>query len=285
MAATQISNAAEIQNLAYSEDIDAGINATIVFKWASDASTVDARINEIRAASPPLGAIGTPGTPFEGSRVLSKKISAASGGTPHVFNVALTFGPPRRLPGSAWIYTFSTTSGSAQTNKDVDGDPIFVGTLDNTDDKSGSATITAIPKTKVMVNKIIPSTTVTAAGSRASNPFGSASGIVGKLNSGMVSITASGSSVSFAAGTLMLRGTNISSPNNGSSWNVNYTFEYRSNPDDWKIVVVGIDPETGKPYRNLPDAPVTKASAGTPLFGYVEYDMYEKVDFSPLGLT
>jgi hypothetical protein len=298
MAATAIkgADAVTISSFSVTDDANNGLSGRQISQWTSNATTFEDKIVEIDAATAAPGGIGLQGSIFQNSRLVSKRITPAGGGSTDIFNVEFVWGslsskgepspPTFESSGSnQWVYSFSTTTSQVQTNRDAAGDEIIVGTLES-DDKEvdGNDEVTGIPKSKVMVNKVVPSTTVTARGTLTSNPFAGVSDLVGKLNDSTVTVNPPGGSVSFAAGTLMLAGLSITSPANGRAWNVSYTFEYRSDPDDWKAVVVATDPKTGKPYRGLPAIPVDKEATPAAPYGYVAYEIYEKVSFGALAV-
>ena len=105
--------------------------------------------------------------------------------------------------------------------------------------------MTAVPKTIVEVEKMIPAFTITARKRYATKP--NISIAMNKLNGESLSI----GDDSYASFTVMLIDAKIETPDNGETWNADFTFQYRPDPKDWGQTVIAYDPKTGKPYRNI----------------------------------
>jgi hypothetical protein len=286
MAATLLGDGAPLTSFNYRDSFENGKSASISQLWHSSASTIGERVQEILDATEwQLGEILVDDA-FVGLQVVARDVSVVNDSDKNIYSLQVTFGPIVRTDASiSFNFTFSSSVSAAQTNIDAAGAFITVGTITGSGDPlPATPPYTTVPKTGATVEKLFPSVQITASGRSDTNPFSTARDMVGKLNSDAVTMAGS----VFAAGTLMLTGLNISSPDNGETFNIDYTFEYRKDPLDWYAVVVAIDPKTGKPYQGIggtvfkvPGGDVTKGTPGV-TDGSLGYRMYDNADIGSL---
>lgn len=286
MAATLLGDGTPLTSFNYRDSYENGKSSSITQLWHSDAATIGDRVGEILAATTwQLGELLTDDA-FLGLQVVARDLAIVSDSDDKVFSLQISFGPIVRTDASvSFNFTFSSSVSAAQTNIDAAGSFITVGTITNSQDPlPATPPYTTVPKTGATVEKLFPSVQITASGQSDTNPFSTASQMVGKLNSDAITM---GGAV-LATGTTMLTGLNISSPDNGETYNIDYTFEYRKDPLDWFAVVVAIDPKTGKPYQGIGgtvfkavSGDITKGTPGV-TEGSLGYRMYESADLGTL---
>ena len=287
MAAYLVGYGYPFTSINFSEDIEGGQSGSKADLWRSDAADIDTRLTEVMAAALPLGTIFST-APFTKTIITNRAVAMVSDSDDLHFVVTYTFGPRKRrvITSSAdWRFSFSSSVGGAQTNVDADGNFITVGTITNSADPlpTTGPPYTTVPKTGAQVEKLFPSITITAGGIVTSNPFASYKAKVGTLNS--VAMTVDGQTL--AIGTTMLTSASVSTPNDGDSYNVDYSFEYREDPLDWFAVVVAIDPKTGKPYAGISGTFYNTAAGDTKgtisvVAGSIGYEMYPQTDIGAL---
>jgi hypothetical protein len=186
--------------------------------------------------------------------------------------VSIIYGVPesgsQKVDTSSQV-SFGSTLASIETTKDNTGAALFTGTLDPLADGTPPArTATTAPKQPAVVNKLVPQITVMASRKETSLPITAIKDYTGKINSDIVSIAGN----SFAVKTLMMTRVNAVTENDGTSYLVTYEFQFRS--DQWKIDIVGIDPDTGAPWSKIES--VTD--------GIKNVEIYETVAMNGLGL-
>lgn len=253
--------------------------------WSSTLTNFDNALQEVLDAALQLGtSYAVP--PFSKTIIKGRTITPADVDETQLFRLSYTLGNRSRkqvLTAADWTFSFSSSLSSAQTNVDVDDNFITVGTIAGDPLTPAVPTATAVPKTGAQVEKMFPSIRITATGQLTSNPYSSFQSMVGKLNS--VAMTIDGQSM--AIGTTMLVGANVSTPNDGDFYNVDYEYEYREDPLDWFAVVVAIDPKTGKPYEGITGtfyntAGGTTKGTITVLAGSIGYEMYGQANIGLL---
>ena len=311
MAVTQLTPQVEISGFQYSDSNDGtqnpsiGPNGVVSLKFLSDNAASSLRISDLLdyLDSNSKG-LGDYYSPFPGTQVHARSIVPVSNSDNTQFVVSFTLGP-RRYVVNGFTYSFDTSVSGAQSNLDKNEALITVGTdtisNDSTPSSATGGAITKVPKTTVMVDRLVPASTFTANGtirvtppiSVGNHPYQIARGLVGKLNDAPLSIEEG--VLSFAVQTVMLTGLQIQSPTIMSDdtlvFNVNYSFEYRpilATANGWWATVVAYDPKTGKPYRNIetpfPIGPSASSANGANRAA-VNYELYAAGDFSVLGLT
>lgn len=294
MAASRVGQLAPRTSLYYSDDVEGGKNGGFTEIWFNDTVDPDDAIQEIITAIETTYGfeLGTSfaEAPFSNTIIMGRDIRPLHDDEAQHYLVTYRLGPVRQklveIPSlGEWVFSFSSSLSAGETNIDYSGAFITVGTITDSADPlpTTGPPYTTVPKTGAQVQKMFPSVRVTARMQTITNPFPFSAGVVGKLNS--TSITMGGQA--FAAKTVMLTGANITTPNDGDYYTVEYSFEYRADPHEWDAVVVAIDPKTGKPYQGIE---CTTYSDGTikpigPVAveeGSKGYQMYEAVSFDNL---
>jgi hypothetical protein len=289
MAATRIGQGTPLSSFTFSDTLDGGQSGSFIELWRSDAGDIDAAMAEIITAVE--GTYGfTLGSsfstaPYDKTVIVGREIKLAFDNDDiDYYHVIYTLGPRTRKTVAAtadWVFTFSSSLSSAETNIDKNNAFITVGTIVGTPLAPAVPTATTVPKTGAQVEKMFPSIRISASGSLAANPFSSYKDMVGKLNS--VAMTIDGQTL--AIGTTMLVAADVQTPNDGTNYVVNYAFEYRPNKYDWEAVVVAIDPKTGKPYEGIDGTTFsdgTTRGGSTIAEGSKGYAIYDVADIGSL---
>ena len=299
MATERIGRGAPIGAYSYSSNLDAGVSGSFVELWRSDApeeavglGTIFARTQAILNAleTTYFIVIGSTATfePFEKSVVVGIDIRPIEDDDDYLYAVTISLEGKKRAT-TEWVFSFSSSLSTAETNIDINGGLITVGTVVGTPLVPAVPTATTVPKTIAQVQKMYPSVRITASGNVLANPFLSYHDLIGDLNSTTLTITnptAGGSAVVLPIGTTMLVSANVSTPSDGLYYTVDYEFEFRKNPLDWEAVVVAIDPKTGKPYEGIINTTYSdgtvKGAAGGVVDGSKGYALYEKSNLQAL---
>lgn len=155
------------------------------------------------------------------------------------------------------ICQVGSTVASSKTSKDAAGTSIVV-SLAGQEDQLAELDVE------------IPNSVITFQRREANSPFAKSIAYTGKINSDSL-----GNGV-FAAGTLQCLGIEGDSQDNGATWSTTYRFQYRAEGWNGQLVIY-TDPDTDRPHKD-----VDLSIAAT---GWVEVDLYEEVDFTPLNLN
>lgn len=290
MTVARIGEVSPLDSLTYSDDSTGGTSVQYQELWSSTVTDPDTAIADILTAIDSAGyGLGEGGysPPFEKCVVISREVRQASPDDRHHWHVTIRLGPrvaPVVNVTDDWVYSYSSSLGSAETNVDSEGTFIVVGTLATADPTPTGGPYTAVPRTGAQVQKYFPSVKISVRGQLKTNPFGNFKDKVGTLNS--ASMTLGG--VSMAIGTTMLVNADVSTNTDSIFFNVVYQFEYRQEPLDWYAVVVAIDPTTGKPFQNIkgtlykvPEGDETKGDIGV-VDGSIGYKIYKSTDLQSL---
>jgi hypothetical protein len=251
MAATKISDPITAQN--YSSAIDDGVSGSITQLWHSDAADHEAKITEILTANTLVIGYSFPTGPRKGAVVNDLTLRLISESDPNVFQLDINYGKARRKNATTindWVFNSSSSLSMAQTNIDINDDFITVGTVVGSPLAPAVPTATTVPKTGASVERMFPSTRITTSARVSSvgySPHNDIFPLVGTINNDSFYVDG------FYVGEyhMMLVGADITPEGDGEHYNIDYTFEYRTNILDWYAVVVAIDPKTGKPYEGI----------------------------------
>lgn len=294
MTATIIGQAAPLTSIYYSESIEGGQSGGFSELWESDLTDPDDAMQEILDAATGAGrGIGDTfaEAPFSKTVIEGRDIRPISDSDKFRFVLTYSLGPIRKKKIAAtadWVFTFSSSLSTAETNIDAGGRFITVGSITNSADPAPSSgpPYTTVPKTGAQVQKMFPSVKITASGNLDYNPFSDYDDLVGTLNSGTLSL----GGVLLADGTTMLTGAQVQTPDEGGRYLVTYEFEYRKSYLDWFAVVVAIDPKTGKPYQGIAGTRYKDKTGATVIDkgtisvadGSVGYQIYDKSNLQSL---
>jgi hypothetical protein len=289
MAVTLISELRD--GLNYFDNLEGAFGGGFSAIYKSDNLDPDDAIQEVidylDAGNSALGQ-QFPEAPYDKMIVTSRSITPVSNDDRNHYLVTIQFGPKARKTVAAtadWVFTFSTSLGTADTNKDAYGSFIEVGTLAGDEGTvDGNGDYTAVPKTSATVSKRFPSVSIRATGQVENNPFSAYNDKVGTLNT--TAMTVDGQTL--ASGTTMLVSANSSTPNDGEFYLVDYEFEYRPTIQDWLVYITAINPKTGQPWSGISGSQdKTGAStydpvSATPDKGCVGFLMYDATDLGSL---
>jgi hypothetical protein len=141
-----------------------------------------------------------------------------------------------------------------ETNKTAQGNVITVGYSSGGADQGG------------LVSKLVPNTTISVTRRESGSPGFKSRTYVGKVNAGSWSRDPGALARTWLCTAITGRSTD-----GGSTYEVNYQFQYRE--ETWDETVVYMDTETGRPAVGITDGD-----------GIEEYIIYQTANFNALGL-
>ncbi len=239
-----------------------GMTATRIFVMRTDANETAAEVlldPAIPAHFAQHPDFNTGGTGYYPLYVLSRNAEPAEG-QPDLFRVIVEYGqpdaaekPPAVSPtADDCVIQISSSISTVKTQRDKDGNPIIV-TLAGQPDQLGEVEIQT-PVLSISFERKEATSAITKAIANDTH-----------VNSVDVGI--------FAPRTLLCVGIESTSQDNGYSWQITYSFQYKA--DTWDATVVYIDPETDRPHKNV-DL-VTHD-------GELVVEVFQTADFSSLDL-
>lgn len=238
------------------------------------------RIALVSGLLPPTGvsqlyvAINTPGVPgmFEVHPTITNIIClerTARAIDTGIIEVTCTYGipdpqsgaaPPGDTISSPIQFQVGTSVQQVQTNKALDGagNPTIIMKVGYTKDGE-------LKEQGGLVEKLVPKTSYSAVRTEDISPLSKSRTYVGKLNLTPL--------FGDPVGSWMCTGINGVSSDGGNTYVVTYEFQYLG-AEEAKANIFYIDPETGKPPKD--------ATTGTEPGGLAVFDIYNKIDFTPL---
>lgn len=272
-----------IEDFEYQDDIEGNITLVGTLPVKSVATGHDGLLECIQSTLV-LGTSITASYPSfpDNAKLISRSIRPLGGSQTGKWSMRLVYGPVKNTNAaeSGAVVTFGGALSGKTTNIDKNGNLIYVGTLTTSEPTPTAGPYTAVPKTIVEVEKQTPAFTITASTLYATTAPDIYS-LMGKLNGASLKI---GPKI-FDAKTVMMVDAKVTTPDRGLTWQADFTFQYRPDPNDWTQIVVAYDPKTGKPYQNITEV-VAVGATGTAgvIDGAKRYDIYSTADFSPLDL-